>query len=110
MDRIVEQYIKAHKIKANAMIFRDWEAFLRFLYQHNGRVISILWYEHCQINEQQLGMGGFLDEDCKGCMWAETQIFENNLQEKPLHEILAYIAQIRAEYADCDLYPEFDIQ
>ena len=108
MDGNVEQYIQKHKISSsNALIFRDWEAFLRMLYQNHGRVAMIVWYEYCKINEQQLGMGGYKDTENPGLMWAETQLFETDLQEKSLHELLEYISKMRKEYSNYDLYPEF---
>lgn len=99
MDKSIEQYIQKHKINANALIFRDWESFLHILYQNNGRVEMIIWYEYCRINEQQIENNGF--------MWAETQLFESGLHEKPINEILEYISKMRKEYSDYDLYPEF---
>ncbi len=107
-DRIVEQYIQKHRIsKANSLIFRDWNEFLQILYQNNGRVKMIIWYEYCRINEQQIGMGGYIDTENQGFMLAETQLFEANLQEKNLNEILEYISKIRKEYSNYNLFPEF---
>lgn len=108
MDRYVEQYIQKYKIsKCNALIFRDWEKFLHILYQNNGRVEMIIWYEYCMINEQQIGMGGYIDFENKGFMWAETQLFKTDLREKSMNEILEYILKVRKEYSNIDLYPEF---
>lgn len=107
MDKSIEQYIQKHKINANALIFRDWESFLHILYQNNGRVEMIIWYEYCRINEQQIGMGGYIDMENNGFMWAETQLFESGLHEKPINEILEYISKMRKEYPDYALYPEF---
>ena len=33
---------------------------IKILYQNNGRVEMIIWYEYCMINEQQIGMGGYM--------------------------------------------------
>ncbi len=108
MDRIVEQYIQKYKIpKTNSLIFQDWKEFLQILYQNNGRVEMIVWYEYCRINEQQIGMGGYIDVDNQGFMLAETQLYETDLQEKTLNEILEYISKIRQEYSNYNLYPEF---
>lgn len=108
MDNI-EEYIQKNKIKANALIFRDWEEFLRILYESNRRVEMIVWYEYCRINEQQIGMGGYIDIDNKGYMWAETQLFESDLQDRSCNEILDYISKMREEYSKYDLYPEFHL-
>lgn len=108
MDRYVEQYIQKYKIsKCNALIFRDWEKFLHILYRNNGRVEMIIWYEYCMINEQQIGMGGYTDSENKDFMWAETRLFETDLQEKSMNEILEYILKVKKEYSNIDLYPEF---
>ena len=69
----------------------------------------IIWYEYCRINEQRIGMGGYIDEEKRGYMWAETDIYEENLQQKSMTEISKYISEIRSKYADYDLYPEFYI-
>ena len=99
MNKIIEQYIQNNKIKANALIFRNWKDFLRILYQNDGRVEMIIWYEYCRINEQQIGMGGYIDTENKGFMWAETQLLETDLQDKSCNEILDYISKIREEYS-----------
>ena len=108
MHKNVERYIQKHKVSdSNALIFRDWEEFLHILYQNNGRVEMIVWYGYCKINEQQIGMGGYIDIENKGFMWAETPLFEINLQKNSLNEILEYILKVRNEYSNYDLYPEF---
>ena len=56
-----------------------------------------------------IGMGGYIDEEKRGYMWAETDIYEVDLQKKSMNEVLEYISEIRRKYADYDLYPEFYI-
>ena len=108
MDTNVERYIQKHKVTvSNTLIFREWEEFLHILYQNNERVEMIVWYEYCKINEQQIGMGGYADTENEDFMWAETELFEADLQEKSLNEILEYILKMRKEYSNYDLYPEF---
>ena len=110
MDGNLAQYIQKHKIsKSSALIFRDWGQFLHTLYQNNSRVEMIIWYEYCKINEQQIGMGGYIDTENQGFMWAETQLFKTDLQEKSLDDLLAYISEIRNQYSGYNLYPEFYI-
>ena len=110
MNIQLEQYIQKHKVSsANFLVFRDWEEFLNILFLNNGHVEMIIWYEYCRINEQQIGMGGYIDEEQRGYMWAETDIYEVDLQKKSMNEILEYISEIRKKYADYDLYPEFYI-
>lgn len=67
----------------------------------------IVWYGYCKINEQQIGMGGYSDTQNKGLMRAETQLFETDLQEKSLNEILEYISEVKNKYSNYNLYPEF---
>ena len=110
MNKIIEQYIKNNKVsESNALIFRNWKDFLHILFQNNGQVKMIIWYEYCKINEQQIGMGGYIDSENQGFMWAETQFFKTDMQEKSLDEILDYISETRQEYSKYDLYPEFYI-
>ena len=63
MNTQLEQYIQTHKVtSANFLVFRDWEEFLNILFSNNGHVEMIIWYEYCRINEQRIGMGGYIDE------------------------------------------------
>lgn len=111
MNRAIEKYIKENSISTDhTYIFRDWEDFLHLLYENNERVEMIVWYEYCEISNQQLGMGGYIDTQNKGYMWAETQIFECDLQEKSLGELLTYISETRKQYSDYELYPEFYVK
>ncbi len=110
MNKIIEQYIKNNKVsESNALIFRNWKDFLHILFQNNGQVEMIVWYEYCRINNQQIGMGGYIDSENQGFMWAETQLFKTDMQEKSLDEILDYISATKQEYSEYDLYPEFYI-
>lgn len=110
MNTQLEQYIQTHKVSsADFLAFRDWEEFLNILFSNNGHVEMIIWYEYCRINAQRIGTGGYIDEEKRGYMWAETDICEENLQQKSMTEISEYISGIRSKYADYDLYPEFYI-
>ena len=110
MNSQLEQYIQTHKVSsANFLVFRDWEEFLNILFSNNGHVEMIIWYAYCRINEQQIGMGGYIDEENNGYMWAETQIYDDGMQDKPLSDILEYISKIRNDNSGYDLYPEFYI-
>lgn len=110
MNSRLEQYIQKYKVStANFLVFRDGEKFLNILFSNNGRIEMIIWYEYCKINEQQIGMGGYIDEENRGYMWAETHFFEADMQEKHLNEILEYISKMREKYSSYNLYPEFYI-
>lgn len=110
MNTQLEQYIQKHKVSSvNFLVFRNWEEFLNILFSNNGHVEMIIWYEYCRINEQQIGMGGYIDEEKRGYMWTETDIYEENLQQKSMNEILEYISETRSKYIDYNLYLEFYI-
>ena len=110
MNSQLKQYIQTHKVSSyDFLVFRNWEEFLNILFSNNCRVEMIIWYEYCRINEQQIGMGGYRDEENSEYMWAETHLYEMNLQEKSLEEILKYIFKMRNKYSSYDLYPEFYI-
>ena len=47
----VQKYIEDHSF-CSEYLFRDWEAFLDFIYEEGYRVSSILWWEHCKKNFQ----------------------------------------------------------
>ena len=57
-------------------LFRDWEAFLDFIYEEGCRVSSILWWEHCKKNFQH-GYGGYSDPDDREWMYSETWLHED---------------------------------
>ena len=57
----------------------------------------------------KIGMGGYIDEENKGFMWAETQIYGVGMQDKSLSDILEYISKTRIDNSGYDLYPEFYI-
>ena len=68
----IQNYIDNHSF-CSEYLFKDWEAFLDFLYEEGGRVSSILWWEHCKKNFlpiQMMGNGcilrpGFMKMDLK---------------------------------------------
>ena len=109
-DRIVS-YIEKHKV-CSELIFRDWKGFLTTLFENDGKVEAILWFDYCKISEQEksLGGGGYRDPLQNGYMWAETPIYENELNNKSLNEILEYIEKTREKYHEYNLYPCFYIQ
>ena len=60
-------------------LFRDWEAFLDFIYEEGCRVSSILWWEHCKKNFQH-GYGGYSDPDDREWMYSETWLHEDGFK------------------------------
>ncbi len=111
MNEKLNKYFDEHKV-CNAYIFRNWEEFLQMLFENNGRVKMIVWYDYCKIVEQHksLGSGGYRDLQDADYMWAETPLYETELNEKSLDEILDYISAIKKQYSKYDLYPEFYVQ
>ena len=94
-------------------LFRDWEAFLDFIYEEGYRVSSILWWEHCKKNYQH-GYGGYSDPDDREWMYSETWLHEDGFEEKDLADIKAYIRETREhglilgdKYISHDLVPSF---
>ena len=94
-------------------LFRDWEAFLDFIYEEGCRVSSILWWEHCKKNFQH-GYGRYSDPDDREWMYSETWLHEDGFEEKSLADIKAYIHETRAhglilgdKYISHDLVPSF---
>ena len=108
----VQKYIEDHSF-CSEYLFRDWEAFLDFIYEEGCRVSSILWWEHCKKNFQR-GYGGYSDPDDREWMYSETWLHEDGFEEKSLADIKAYIHETRAhglflgdKYISHDLVPSF---
>lgn len=106
----VKQYIEAHKL-CSENLFYDWEQFLELLFAQGGKVAAILWFEHILITEQvnSLGGGGYRDQENPDYMFAETYIFDSNMENKSLSDIKEYIQSILASYPNHKLLPSFFI-
>ena len=74
----VQKYIEDHSF-CSEYLFRDWEAFLDFIYEEGYRVSSILWWEHCKKNFQH-GYGGYSDPDDREWMYSETWLHEDGFR------------------------------
>lgn len=109
LDQTVQKYIKEHQLCAE-YIFADWEAFLDLLYEHSGRVDSILWFEHVRIIDQKdsLGAGGYRDQADPEYMYAETPMHDG-MESKSLSEVKEYIQATLAAYSNHVLIPSFYI-
>ncbi len=92
-------------------LFTDWKEFLDLLYAQGGSVESILWFEYIKISEQKksIGAGGYKDKFHPDYMYAETQIFEKDLEHKSIYEIKEYIKSVFEEYPNNKLMPLFYI-
>ena len=108
----VQKYIEDHSF-CSEYLFKDWEAFLDFIYEEGGRVSSILWWEHCKKNFQH-GYGGYSDPDDRELNHSETWFHEDGFEEKSLADIKAYIHETREhglilgdKYITHDLVPSF---
>ena len=108
----IQKYVNDHSF-CSEYLFKDWEAFLDFIYEEGGRVSSILWWEHCKKNFQH-GYGGYSDPDDGEWMYSETWFHEDGFEEKSLADIKAYIHDTREhglilgdKYITRDLVPSF---
>ena len=110
MRNIIKEYIEQNKL-CNEFIFNDYKEFLEILFGNGGAVSMIVWFDYCKINEQSesLGAGGYIDKKNVDYMWAETQIYEDEFENKSLYEVLEYIEAIRKKYSNYKLYPAFYI-
>lgn len=108
MNKVLENYIEQNKV-CTELLFRDWVNFLNMLFENNGRIESILWFDYCKISEQDssLGNGGYRDTKNPEYMWAETLIYENGFENYSLEKIVDYISKIRNKYSEHNLYPLF---
>ena len=111
----IQSYIDNNSF-CSEYLFKDWEAFLNFLYEEGGHVSSILWWDHCKKDAQHesSGSGGYTDPDNQEWMYAETWLHEDGFEERSLADIKAYIQEKRAcgiilgdKYISHDLVPSF---
>ena len=115
MNRTVQNYIDNNSF-CSEYLFKDWEPFLDLLYSEGGRITSILWWDHCrrsQLNES-VGSGGYSDPENDEFIYAETQLYKEDLEAYTLDEIKDYINQVRksglrydGRYKSHDLVPSF---
>ena len=108
----IQKYVNDYSF-CSEYLFKDWEAFLDFIYEEGGRVSSILWWEHCKKIFQH-GYGGYSDPDDGEWMYSETWFHEDGFEEKSLADIKAYIHETREhglilgdKYITHDLVPSF---
>lgn len=93
----VKDYI-AEQSFCSDYLFKDWEAFLKLLYEEGGRINAILWWDHCKKEEHHLsvGMGGYTDLEDSEYVYAETPLFEEGLETKTLKEITEHIMNVKS--------------
>lgn len=113
----VQNYIDDHAF-CSEFLFKDWEPFLDLLYAEGGRISSILWWDHCMKSQQResVGSGGFRDSENDEFIYAETQLYKDDLETNSLEEIKEYIDQQRktglqysSKYRSHDLVPSFHL-
>ena len=87
----VKKYIEDHSF-CSEYLFKDWEAFLDFIYEEGCRVSSILWWDHCRkiMNHVSCGSGGYTDPDDQEWMYAETWLYEDGFEERSLEDIISF--------------------
>ena len=110
MTPMLKTYIEDNKLCLD-YLFADWEEFLEILYTEGGCVESILWFEYIKINEHKksIGSGGYKDKSNPEYMYAETQIFDEDFENKSLYEIKEYIKSVIEKYPNNKLMPSFYI-
>ena len=110
MNSIIEEYIQQNKL-CTEYLFPDWNNFLKILYENNGQVEAILWFEYILINQQKysLGSGGYIDKKNPEYMYAETQIYNDGFENKKIEEIVDYIQTVISKYPNNNLMPAFYI-
>lgn len=93
----VKDYI-AEQSFCSEYLFKDWEGFLKLLYEEGGRISMIVWWDYCTLEEHyfSVGMGGYHDPTNSEYIYAETQFFDAELETKTYKEILEYITNVRA--------------
>ena len=96
MDNELQNYIAKHKV-CRDLIFRNWQDFLNLLFSCGGSVREILWFEYVLVSmqAQSLGYGGYADKETPAYMWAETLMYDKNLEHMELAEL--------SEYIDCTI-------
>ena len=107
----LEQYIEKHKL-CSELLFDNWNEFLELLFSEGGCVKSILWFEYVLISEQKdsLGGGGYKDINNPKYMYAETCIYQEDLNDKSLSDLTEYIQSIQAANHKHKLIPSFFLE
>ncbi|MBR2672418.1 MAG: hypothetical protein IKE27_09470 [Oscillospiraceae bacterium] len=111
----VREYIDEHSF-CSEYLFKDWESFIDLLYSEGGRISSILWWDHCKRSEMRfsVGSGGYTDPEDPDYVYAETQLWKDDLEAETPEEIKEYIVRERGtgfnygnRYRSHDLVPSF---
>ena len=84
----IQKYIDDHTF-CSEYLFKDWEAFLDLLYAEDGRISSILWWDHCTKKQlkESVGSGGYKDPDNDEFVYADTQLYKEGLETYTLEEL-----------------------
>ena len=108
MNSKLTEYIAKNKL-CSELLFRDWDEFLDLLYSNGGFVKEILWFEYILIDQQaeSMGGGGYQEKINPKYMWAETTIYDKQLEHKSLIELKEYINQTIRSYIPHTLVPCF---
>jgi len=108
MNKQIKQYIEQNQA-CDDLIFRDWNDFLELLFSCGGAVKEILWFEYILIanHTNSLGGGGYRDIKNPDYMWAETMIYDKELEGKSLSEIKKHIESTINSYKPHALVPCF---
>lgn len=87
MNSIIEEYIQQNKL-CTEYLFPDWNNFLKILYENNGQVEAILWFEYILINQQKysLGSGGYIDKKILNICMPKRRFMMMDLKTKRLRK------------------------
>ena len=108
MDQRISNYIKQHSV-CSELLFPNWHEFLTLLFSCKGHICSIAWFEYVEISKQKesLGSGGYKDLKNPDYMWAETAIFDDNLEECSLLALVEHIQTTIDKHQPHHLVPCF---
>ena len=92
MNQELRDYIDKHKT-CSELIFRNWQNFLDVLFSCGGSVQEILWFEYVPVSMQahSLGHGGYADRENPDYMWAETHLYDKNLNHMDIVALSEHI-------------------
>lgn len=108
MDQRMTDFIAQNSV-CSELLFPNWREFLTLLFHCDGHVSSIVWFEYVEISKQKdsLGGGGYKDVKNPDYMWAETALFDDNLEGASFSELVEHIQSTINKYHPHRLVPCF---
>jgi len=108
MDNKLQDYITKYSVCSD-LIFHNWHDFLEVLFSCGGSVREILWFEYVPVSmqAQSMGQGGYSDKENPEYMWAETHLYDQNLDHMDLEELSEHINRTIRSHSPHVLVPCF---